>query len=755
MTNKFLHAFILLVAALVSCPSIQAADAVNLASSRGDGVIIGDVDNDGAVNINDVTTLVNFLLKKGPNDFFLVTYDTNRDDKVDISDVTMLINYLLKGAWPWDEVQQPTETITVNGASFKMVTVQGGTFIMGANDNDTLAHNSEKPAHQVTLSTYSIGQTEVTQPLWRAVMGCNPSHFALPFYFDPNTPIENVSWDQCQAFILKLNELTGRHFRMPTEAEWEYAARGGNQSKGYIYSGSDDPNHVAWYGGNNQNERTKIVAIKVPNELGLYDMTGNVQEWCQDWTSTAINPRYYDTEEYYKDGRYGSEAQTNPTGLATGICHVVRGGNYWQPAEVIGVACVEAMEPSYQGAVGLRLVLDEEDSPKFRLSETVITMVKGESESVAILHGNGAYRLVVADGHATAAISGDSLVVTGAQVGTTTVTVTDTATGATAVLTVIVTPVVTFTVGGVTFEMVDVQGGPFMRNSICNNEYREYEWEAHSYSWLVLSNYLIGKTEVTQELWQAVMGDNPSYFKGDMNSPVEQVSWEDCQEFIFRLNELTGKNFRLPTEAEWEYAARGGCKSQGYEYSGSSTIGDVAWYSGNASGKPHPVGTKAPNELGIYDMTGNVWEWCMDWVEEEEIPFYEGYKICGPFHGTTRVRRGGCWSGTAENCHLLTTSGSAPADSNIRLGLRLVLDEDHYDSLHFSERVITVPVGGSKTVKLLNGRGYYGAAGGEDNFACAFNGDNLVVTGLHEGVNTVHVWSGFNDPVVLTVIVKP
>ena len=128
---------------------------------------------------------------------------------------------------------------------------------------------------------------------------------------------------------------------------------------------------------------------------------------------------------------------------------------------------------------------------------------------------------------------------------------------------------------------------------------------------VTLSDYYIGETEVTQALWKAVMGTNPSNFKGDSN-PVEKVSWNDCQEFIRKLNSLTGRTFRLPTEAEWECAARGGNQSKGYKYSGSNKIKDVAWYDGNSKDKTHAVKTKPSNELGLYDMSGNVNEWCWD-----------------------------------------------------------------------------------------------------------------------------------------------
>jgi len=198
------------------------------------------------------------------------------------------------------------ETITVNGVSFNMVRVDGGTFTMGAtSEQDSDADGDEKPAHQVTLSTYSIGETEVTQALWKAVMGSNPSDFE-----GDNLPVEKVSWDDCQTFISKLNTATGKRFHLPTEAEWEYAARGGSKSRGYKYSGSNTIGDVAW-DGSNSGSKTHNVKTKQPNELGLYDMSGNVWEWCQDWF-----------------GFYSSGSKTNPTGPSSGSGRVRRGGSW-------------------------------------------------------------------------------------------------------------------------------------------------------------------------------------------------------------------------------------------------------------------------------------------------------------------------------------------------------------------------------------------------------------------------------------------
>ena len=197
-----------------------------------------------------------------------------------------------------------------------------------------------------------------------------------------------------------------------------------------------------------------------------------------------------------------------------------------------------------------------------------------------------------------------------------------------------------FNVGGVTFTMIPVEGGTVNIDG----------------STIKVETFSIGKTEVTQELWQAVMGTNPSRFKGS-NLPVEEVSWNECQEFILKLDAMTGYSFRLPTEAEWEFAARGGQKTHNYKYSGSNDIGSVAWYDGNSGDKTHPVATKAANELGIYDMTGNVYEWCQD--------LYNG--------GPKRVVRGGSKGCEAYACEVSARNYTSHDYYSDFLGFRLAL----------------------------------------------------------------------------------
>ena len=227
-------------------------------------------------------------------------------------------------------------TFTINGVSFDMVLVKARTFTMGATPEMEDPWDDEKPVHQVTLTNdYYIGKTEVTQALWKAVIGSNPS-----FFEGDNKPVESVSWDDCQEFISKLNTATGKNFRLPTEAEWEFAARGGNKSNHYQYSGSDNIDDVAWY---NDNSKTHDVASKRPNELGLYDMSGNVWEWCSDWY-----------------GDYSSSAQTNPTGANSGSYRVSRGGGWFNLAWDCRSSYRDGYSPDGRGYyLGLRLALSE------------------------------------------------------------------------------------------------------------------------------------------------------------------------------------------------------------------------------------------------------------------------------------------------------------------------------------------------------------------------------------------------------------
>ena len=217
--------------------------------------------------------------------------------------------------------------------------------------------------------------------------------------------------------------------------------------------------------------------------------------------------------------------------------------------------------------------------------------------------------------------------------------------------------------------MVKVEGSTFTMGATPEqgNDAYEYERPAHQ---VTLSDYYIGRYEVTQKEWQAVMGDNPSKFYGD-NLPVDYVSGNDCQDFINKLNQLTGLKFRLPTEAEWEFAARGGKQSKGYKYSGSDNAKNIAWYEKNSGSKPHQVGTKEPNELGIYDMSGNVGEWCGDWYGRYSSSAQTN--PTGPSSGSARVLRGGSWYLYASNCRVSFRGSGDPLGRFYASGFRVVL----------------------------------------------------------------------------------
>lgn len=259
--------------------------------------------------------------------------DVNGDGVVDLSDATTLIDHVLNG------VNNGSSHIFIaHNVMIEMVRVEGGTFTMGATaEQASDAFSDELPTHKVTLSPFLIGKYEVSQTLWLAVMGENPS-----VNTGINLPVDNVTWNECQTFITKLNELTGKNFRLLTEAEWEYAARGGNKSKGYKYSGSNNLGDVAWY-IDNSNNTSHAMGTKAPNELGIYDMTGNVMEWVSDWK-----------------GSYSSGAQTNPTGPDSGTYRVNRGGSYGNVERLSRITNRNSIDPNMSSkTMGLRLCLPE------------------------------------------------------------------------------------------------------------------------------------------------------------------------------------------------------------------------------------------------------------------------------------------------------------------------------------------------------------------------------------------------------------
>ena len=612
---------------------------VALAATAQDEVtpVNGDVNSDNEVSIADVNTVIDIIFNGGT---YNAAADVNHDSEINIADVNAIIGLIL------DEQSSHIKTFTVGDVSFNMVEVDGGSF---------------KSIHspQVTLSPFAIGQTEVTQALWEAVMGSNPSYFngdSRPG--GPDNPVEDVSWDDCQEFIAKLNEMTGRTFRLPSEAEWEFAARGGNYSHGYKFAGSDDKDEVAWH-NQNSGHRTHPVAELLPNELELYDMSGNVEEYCQDG---------------WGNNYFCSNPLTNPILPTTDGEYVACGGSWNYTGSLVSNVPASSAWP----ARGLRLAMGEPayDTP-LSLSKYETEIKDGLFDVVTIAGGSGLYQVNCDNNDALTVSHKDTTIRLDAiEVGTANVTVCDLTTGEQATVAVTLNPsefvMEKFTIGDEKFAMIKVDGGTFLMGATPEQEPEATDDERPVHE-VTLSSFYIGQTEVTVGLWKAVMGycPIPSYLPEhdhDPRMPARLVSWDDCQEFIAKLNEMTGKTFRMPTEAEWEFAARGGNYSHGYKYAGSDNLDDIAQ-------STLFVRTSSPNELGLYEMSGSMWEWCQDWFG----PYGSEPLInpVGPESGTYRVIRGGCYLWTDPTfCRVSYRTGIDPATDNSNIDLRLVMDDN-------------------------------------------------------------------------------
>lgn len=512
---------------------------------------------------------------------------------------------------------------TVNDVTFKMVFVKGGMFQMG---ND-YGEYKESPKHSVTVSDFYIGEFEVTQALWWEVMDTSDYQqldklkaVLYEYGNGADYPIYFISHVEAEGFCAKLNRLlhsqlpVGYMFSLPTEAEWEYAARGGNKTNTYTYAGSNYLSEVGWY-TDNSNKTTHIVGSKKANELGLYDMSGNVDEWCSDWSAF-----------------YSGSSQIDPTGPHSGTIRVARGGSWFDYIANCRVTSRDGGDIPGNRLIstGFRLVLSHRQKVASKIFDTPTPTVMNEQPVTAsFTKGNK-----------------------------------------------------DFIVNGLTFNMVYVEGGSMYLG--CTMGSGNCEGDERPYHYVTLTDYFIGETEVTQALWKAVMGNdnNPSYWKGDL-LPVEMVNWFDCQEFMSRLNNLLitqlpqGYHFALPSEAQWEYAAREGKNSYDnmYVYAGGINLSSVAWYDSNSKRHTHKVKQKSPNELGLYDMSGNVAEWCEDWYSSSFYSDNQNWK--NPINadvGSSRVLRGGSWNDNESMCRVASRNSDGPGNSyNYGGGFRLAL----------------------------------------------------------------------------------
>jgi formylglycine-generating enzyme required for sulfatase activity len=504
-----------------------------------------------------------------------------------------------------------TETIDLgDGVKMEFVLIQPGTFTMGSSTGSY----DERPAHKVTLTQpYYLGKFEVTQEQWEKIMGGNPSHFK-----DPKRPVENVGWDDCQLFLAAARKKLGRKFTLPTEAQWEYACRAGTTT---TYSCGDDEATLAehaWHSGNS-GLTTHPVGQRKPNPWGLYDMHGNVFEWCADWYS-----------ESYPDGD-----ATDPQGTPTGIRRTIRGGAWLYVTDNHRSADRGFSPPDYRiNEYGFRCAILTGDAELPRVADPITGVLARIDAALAAGNKLHAEHLLA---EAEKNLPGDPRFASRRNQA-------DALPAPKETLVVELAP-------GLNMEFVLIRPGTFTMGS--NDTPLLNEKPAHAVT--ITKPFYLGKFEVTQKQWVAVMERNQSFFKGSapLNDasqlPVENVSWVLCQNFLEKLNaRLPGYKFRLPTEAEWEYACRAGTTGE-YSFGGSGALDAHAWYGGNAGGTTHPVGGKAPNAWGLHDMYGNVWEWCHD--QFGSYPAEAVSDPSGPTSSTSggRVLRGGGWSNTAKH----------------------------------------------------------------------------------------------------------
>ncbi|NCR64980.1 MAG: formylglycine-generating enzyme family protein, partial [Microcystis aeruginosa LG11-05] len=501
-----------------------------------------------------------------------------------------------------------------NGLTLEMVGLPAGQFLMGSPDSDPDAASDEKPQHQVKVNSFAIGKYPVTQAQYEAVMGTNPSYFKN----NPQNPVEKVSWDDAQAFCQKLSQITGKTYRLPTEAEWEYACRAGTTTRFYFGDDANQLGDYAWYDGSSQ-KTTHPVGQKRPNAWGLYDMSGNVWEWCEDdWHDNYIGAPKDGSAWFIKNDNRSQSAKCLLGGSWNNYPNFCRSASrYWY-------------FPNFDS---------------YYLGFRVVCVPNVTSAQLPIATVTSAPLPKVAPPAPSSPPPPPAKL----------------------------TPFTENLPNGLTLEMVGLPAGQFLMGSPDSDPDAEsFEKPQHL---VKINSFAIGKYPVTQAQYQAVMGTNPSGFENNPQNPVEQVSWDDAQAFCQKLSQITGKTYRLPTEAEWEYACRAGTTTRYYFGDDANQLEDYAWYSGNSQQTTHPVGQKRPNAFGLYDMHGNVWEWCED-------DWHDNY-IGAPKDGSAwltndndyRIRRGGSWFRGPNRCR------SAYRACDGRRG-----DYDHYGF-----RVVCVP----------------------------------------------------------------
>ncbi|MBL8874116.1 MAG: SUMF1/EgtB/PvdO family nonheme iron enzyme [Planctomycetaceae bacterium] len=525
---------------------------------------------------------------------------------------------------------EPLPESFTNSIGMEFRLIKPGSFLMGS-ANSEAGRDDDEIQHEVTISSpYYLGIYEVTQRQYEKLMGTNPSVFK-----GRALPVDSVSWEDSQEFIRRLNSLPseqseGRIYRLPTEAEWEYACRAGDAS---AYSfGADvlEASKFGWFADNSA-ATTHVVGEKQPNAWGFHDMHGNVCEWCSDWY-----------------GAYPATAVVDPAGPISGTYRVDRGSSWNSLAELGRSADRKSYLPSLRSdSDGFRIALSLS-----RFKNGSIAPTDGSSES-----GGGAMNRIT---------NGDQSSAGPVGLDTDSSDSFDKSSNA--------EDLPALMTNSVDMQFRLISPGKFLMGSPASEIGRGEDEVLHEVT--IQHPFYLGVYEVTQDEFEQVMHSNPSRFKGSRN-PVESVSWEDAQEFIRRLSTLpaeqaTGRKYRLPTEAEWEYACRAGTKS-GFGFGNSeSLLSDYGWYNKNSSEQTHPVGEKRANAWGLYDMHGNVWEWCEDWYGAYPSSAVTDPK--GPVAGSNRVLRGGSWGIRSLDCRSAHRDQSAPSDRFVIFGMRLIVE---------------------------------------------------------------------------------
>jgi formylglycine-generating enzyme required for sulfatase activity len=477
--------------------------------------------------------------------------------------------------------QSPTLQTITNSIGMRMVLLPPGEFQMGSTKADPNASSEEMPQHLVKLSgSFYLGEAEVTQGQWIQIMDTIPWKDHTDVREGESYPAACVSWGDAMVFCRRLSQLEGNTYRLPTEAEWEYACRAGTTT---LYSFGDESAELeefAWFNMNAMNRNRQYpheIKQKKANPFGLFDMHGNVYEWCSDWIV-----------------QYPQNSVSDPRGSIDGEYFALRGGSWGSGATSCRSAFRGRKSPSDRSHLnGFRIAMSSAD---YKQKKQALKQENNPKAEIGLMEGKAEVPAVTTFGEKIFSNS----------IG----------------LTMTLIPAGKFNMG-------DAKTG------------------VHEVT--LTKSFYLGETEVTQGEWKSIMNSAPwqgqSYVQDHPNNPATYITYEDAKSFCKTLSEREKREYRLPTEAEWEYACRGGTQTKYHFGEDSSLMDQYEWFNENADKKnekySHKVKLKKANPFGLYDMHGNVWEWCGDWYGD--YPKVAVTDPQGPDKGTTRVFRGGSW----------------------------------------------------------------------------------------------------------------